>query len=371
VAAYNYYWNHDTQRLLRGSDIILKNRLNVSFRQIHRIVKAYNDQIKEDIAVPDLTPKNKLNCEPHSSLTDELRECILVFNSTTGFWRPIRNFTEVFNSTYGRDISITTMHRYTKSMGSVLRNSFVKPLLNDDHKIRRLQFVLDRLEPTTEGNYRIKDMKNVVHVDEKWFYVTREKRKIQKVMFFAAVGVPQKKPDGIMFDGRICIWPVQEPITALRSSVLRSAGTKVTESVPLTAEMCLHLMTKKNGVIDAIREKIPWLSESGVVIQHDGAPPHGGKDNVFHLACAGYEHGYKLEFISQPAHSPDQNKLDLCLFHKMDSEAHVLKGDAPNKEALINAVLQQFDVYNPQKLLRSEALLYEVYRCILKHGGSN
>jgi hypothetical protein len=31
----------------------------------------------------------------------------------------------------------------------------------------------------------------------------------------------------------------------------------------------------------------------------------------------------------------------------MDSEAHVLKGDAPNKEALINAVLQQFDVNNP------------------------
>jgi hypothetical protein len=69
-------------------------------------------------------------------------------------------------------------------------------------------------------------------------------------------------------------------------------------------------MTKKDGVIDAIREKMPWLSESGVVIQHDGASPHGGKDNAFHLAYTGYEHGYKLEFITQPAHSPDLNKLD-------------------------------------------------------------
>jgi hypothetical protein len=55
----------------------------------------------------------------------------------------------------------------------------------------------------------------------------------------------------------------------------------------------------------------------------------------------------------------------------MDSEAHVLKGDAPNKKSLMTTVSQQFDVYDPKKLLRAEALLYEVYRCILKHGGSN
>lgn len=30
---------------------------------------------------------------------------------------------------------------------SVLRNSFVKPLLKDDHKMNRLQFVLNRLDP--------------------------------------------------------------------------------------------------------------------------------------------------------------------------------------------------------------------------------
>jgi hypothetical protein len=89
-----------------------------------------------------------------------------------------------------------------------------------------LQFALNRLEPTTEGNYRIKDKKNVVHVDEKWFYVTKEKRKVRqvpqeqrhsdqivfhklhipKVMFLAAV----EFPDGNMFDGKIGICPVQE-----------------------------------------------------------------------------------------------------------------------------------------------------------------
>jgi hypothetical protein len=30
----------------------------------------------------------------------------------------------------------------------------------------------------------------------------------------------------------------------------------------------------------------------------------------------------------------------------MDFEVHVLKDDAPNKKALMDAVLQQFDVYD-------------------------
>jgi hypothetical protein len=52
-----------------------------------------------------------------------------------------------------------------------------------------------------------------------------------------------------------------------------------------------------------------WLKESGVVIHRDGAFSHGGKDSAIHLTCAGYEHGFKLEFITYPAPSPDFNKL--------------------------------------------------------------
>lgn len=58
-------------------------------------------------------------------------------------------------------------------MGSVLRTSFMKPVLRDFHKINRLQKVLNRLESSDQRSFRIKDMSIVVHVDEKWFYVTR------------------------------------------------------------------------------------------------------------------------------------------------------------------------------------------------------
>ncbi len=66
-------------------------------------------------------------------------------------------------------------------------------------------------------------MRHVVNVDEKWFYVTRTKRKvrqfpgeerhpdqtliykshIEKVIFIAAVGVPQVKSGGTFFDGKV------------------------------------------------------------------------------------------------------------------------------------------------------------------------
>jgi hypothetical protein len=89
----------------------------------------------------------------------------------------------------------------------------------------------------------------------------------QKVMFLAAVGVPQFRPDGTWFNEKIGIWPVIECTPAQRSSALRSAGAEVMKPVPLSAKTYLDLMTREGGVIQAIREKMSWLCTSGVVIQ--------------------------------------------------------------------------------------------------------
>ena len=391
IASYNYFFDRGLNRLPQNCGKYLEERFDVSLRQIQRIAKDYREQIDAGILWPDLAPRHDVIRGPDSELTEDLMECILEFNSMDGYWRPIRNFTNTFNEIYGTDFSYTTMYKYTKSMGSVIRNSFVKPLLKDVHKLNRLIFVLNRLEPIEGGNYRIKDLKNVVHVDEKWFYVTREHRKIrqlrlkdrhpdqsvvhkshiQKVMFLAAVGVPQHRPDGTYFDGKIGLWPVVESSLALRGSVNRPAGAEIIKALSLDSTEYLHLMTKEDGVLARIREKMAWLGETGVIVQHDGASPHEGRGNDFHLACAGWEHEFKIEFVTQPSPSPDLNKLDLCLFYSMDSQAHVIKGNGTSIEELIAAVLQQFEEYDSRKLIRAEAILYEVYRNILKSGGSN
>jgi hypothetical protein len=65
-------------------------------------------------------------------------------------------------------------------MGLMLRYSFVKPLLHDIQNVERLKLVLNQLEITRDGNYRIKDMKNVVHVEEKWFYTSKVKGNVRE-----------------------------------------------------------------------------------------------------------------------------------------------------------------------------------------------
>ncbi|ETV82540.1 hypothetical protein H257_05144 [Aphanomyces astaci] len=95
-------------------------------------------------------------------------------------------------------------------------------------------------------------MDNYVHVDEKWFYLTKVNRRyyvyddeevaartvkskhfITKVMFLAAVARPRFDPHTRrVFDGKIGVWPFVEVVAAKRTSVNRDKGTLVT--VPLS-----------------------------------------------------------------------------------------------------------------------------------------
>ena len=52
-------------------------------------------------------------------------------------------------------------------------SSATRPLLTDANKYGRLKFALSMVTSTMELN----DMSNYVHLDEKWFYMTRETRK--------------------------------------------------------------------------------------------------------------------------------------------------------------------------------------------------
>ena len=81
------------------------------------------------------------------------------------------------------------------------------------------------------------------------------------------------------------------------------------------------MMTKL--VFPAIRKMMPWAEE--VRLQHDGAGPHTGKDNVNKLNIAGAKTmkrkdgstTSKITVFTQPAQSPDSNINDLCVFPAM------------------------------------------------------
>ena len=115
-------------------------------------------------------------------------------------------------------LSKSSLATYLNVMGCAFKKSTVKPTLTAAHLKRRLEFVLDKI---VDGQFN--EELTTIHVDEKWFYMTRTKRKLRlfpgdarprdetthhkshipKIMFLAAVGTPHFLPNGEWFDGRI------------------------------------------------------------------------------------------------------------------------------------------------------------------------
>jgi len=137
------------------------------------------------------------------------------------------------------DVPKSTLFERFKE-GNILKriSSTVKPILTDRNKQARLQFSLSKVKP--DGYFE--DLFNYVHIDEKWFYLTKEKRSyyvtldeelpertckskrfISKVMFMAAVARPRydhaKKQ---YFDGKIGLWPFIYKEPAKRTSKNRT-----------------------------------------------------------------------------------------------------------------------------------------------------
>ncbi|CAN0503247.1 unnamed protein product [Discosporangium mesarthrocarpum] len=122
----------------------------------------------------------------------------------------------------------------------------------------------------------VDDMYDWVHVDERWFYVMKDgrrmylhpeedspkppraqnKRFITKVMFLAAVARPRMISDGVWFDRKIGIWP-SDTLAAMRSSKNRKKGTMMRKPATINAERYKELMIDK--VIPAIKARMPGL----------------------------------------------------------------------------------------------------------------
>ena len=192
-------------------------------------------------------------------------------------------------------VSQSTVCRWKK--GRVIRKHInaIKPTLNDNNKLHRLSFTLSKLQYDEHtDSFKFKSHNNIVHIDEKHFYLTREsqtyylapgevephrecqsKRFIPKIMFMCAVANPIFLTNGdVFFDGKIGIWPfiTQEP--AKRSSKNRKEG----------------------GIDQTIRAKWPHGMSKHIFIQLDNAKPHIAhndnefmeealNDDFFHTTC--------------------------------------------------------------------------------------
>ena len=110
-------------------------------------------------------------------------------------------------------------------------SSSLKPYLREANKMARLQHCINMLEEV-QDRIRFKGMRNILHMDEKWFNTSQKimkfyklpsepesnrtvqnKNSIGKVMFLVCLARPRYNSQGIcIFDGKIGIWPFVEKV---------------------------------------------------------------------------------------------------------------------------------------------------------------
>ena len=142
-------------------------------------------------------------------------------------------------------VSKTTVQRWI--VDSTIRvhcNSF-KPFLMEENKVAWLIIALVARDPQDPSKFL--DMMDCIHVDEKWFFLSRQRERylllleeknskrcvksklhITKVMFLCAVAHPCFNPSAnSWWDGKLSIWPIGGWEPAKRASKNRPRGTLV------------------------------------------------------------------------------------------------------------------------------------------------
>jgi hypothetical protein len=242
-------------------------------------------------------------------------------------------------------MSKSTVHRMTKTENGVIRShsNAIKPFLTDDNKLNRVRYCMSHLD-LEQSPAQFQPMMDEVHIDEKWFYLTKtnrryylakgeepphrtakSKRFIVKVMFMAAVARPRHDTyRNQYFDGKIGIWPFVVKTPAKRGSKNRPAGTMETKLIESISSVQVERMLIDN-VLPAIRSKWPrnWAGKSGntIKVQMDNAKTHS-VDTKPDLLNEMEKDGFDIKIKFQPPNSPDMNVLDLGFFNSIQALQH-------------------------------------------------
>ncbi|CAO2836406.1 unnamed protein product [Amaranthus hypochondriacus] len=313
-----------------------------------------------------------------------------VFNMETLNAIPIEKRTTIRAIANEMKMGHSQVYRMLKAGDLRSHTNSIKPKLSHEHKVNRLNFILSQIIPATVNTLpKFSLMYNVVHIDEKWFYMSREtqrfylftwkeeepyrcvqnKQFIGKVMFIAAVARPIINNNGdILWDGKIGIFPFTETQRAVRSSSNRPAGTPELKAITrVTRDVIRQKLIAE--VLPVIISKWPANGVRDIWIQQDNARPHLLiNDQAFNEAAT--QDGFNIRLVCQPASSPDMNILDLGIFNALQSIQ--FKEFPRDLEALVKAVNDAYETFNP-KLLNYSWIQYQL--CMIEvlkvRGGNN
>ncbi|XP_071739090.1 uncharacterized protein [Rutidosis leptorrhynchoides] len=251
---------------------------------------------------------------------------------------PFRRQSNIRSIANSIGVSKSTLQRRVQEGALRPHTNAVKPDLTEANKMARLEFCFSKINRSLSNNdSTFDDMFNVVHIDEKWFYLTKSSRRyylvpgedeplrickskkfITKFMFLAAVVHPRFDASGNeIFSGKIGIFPFTTLEPAKRSSKNRVAGTLETKPIfSVMKEVTRTWLIEK--VLPTIRAKWPQGHTGPIFIQQDNAKPHINVNDSRFLEEASRD-GFDIRLCFQPPNSPDLNVLDLGFFRAIQS----------------------------------------------------
>ncbi|XP_021751380.1 uncharacterized protein LOC110717052 [Chenopodium quinoa] len=262
-------------------------------------------------------------------------------------------------------ISHVTLHNLKKKGRLRTHTSTNKPTLTSNHKVARMKWILSHINPvTSNGDPTFVEMNNVIHMDEKWFYLNPDKRRFYllpseedpyrpiqstrfklKAMFMGLIGKPLYDTDGgLLHDGKYGIFPFTVKQLAKKSSKNRVAGTWETKVIQNVNREVIRDMLMAN-VIPAIISKWPDSQPKNIVIQWDNARPHQVLTDAEFMAAT-KAHGFNIQFVFQLPQSPYLNVLDLGLFRSIQSLQY--QSFPSNLDELVTKVQEFYEAFNPQ-----------------------
>ncbi len=128
--------------------------LNVSVSSVSRIWTQYLHYISNGIQWPKLESPRTRQCGRKSKLNVSIPEDILhEMNKRLKYSAPIRDqVLELFDTT-GYKISKSSLHRYLrKNLSYAYGCGYIKPLLSEVNKRKRVKFILNKVERLFEDN---------------------------------------------------------------------------------------------------------------------------------------------------------------------------------------------------------------------------
>ncbi|XP_057793068.1 uncharacterized protein LOC131009674 [Salvia miltiorrhiza] len=288
----------------------------------------------------------------------------------------------------GIKCSKSTVGRWIKYGLIRAHSNAIKSDLTAPNKLLRLRFSLEALEyDMILRSLTFKSMHKTVHIDEKWFYITKsaqmfyltpeeiephrtckKKKLITNVMFMCDVCRLVFGVDGSrLFDGKIENFPFTELVPAKRNSKNRAAGTMEWKPIQsITKQVVKDCLI--NQIVPAIKAKWPANASKTIYIQQDNVRPHIQDSDPDFRAIASAD-GFDIHLVHQPPNSPDTNINDLGWFRAIQSLQTELV--CTNMDDLVNAVINSFNELSPNTLNKVFLSMQSCMVGIMKVKGRN